>query len=54
MALSSGAKLNDPSHDVKTSTGEKYKEWKESHSILPPDDVLLFLATIRKMEKISS
>jgi ribulose-5-phosphate 4-epimerase/fuculose-1-phosphate aldolase len=54
MALSSGAKLKDPSHEVKKSTGEKYKEWKESHSILPPDDVLLFLATIRKMEKKSS
>lgn len=50
MTLSAGAKIKDPAHDVKISTGEKYKEWKKSHSILPPDDVLLFLATIRKMD----
>ncbi|MFI4956593.1 MAG: class II aldolase/adducin family protein [Gammaproteobacteria bacterium] len=50
MSLSSGAKLKNPPDEIKLSTGEKYKEWKKSHSILPPDDVLLFLATIRKME----
>ncbi len=52
MSLSSGATLKNPSHEVKSSTAQKYKEWKQSHSILPPDDVLLFLATIRKMENI--
>lgn len=53
MTLSSGASVKNPPHNVKISTGEKYKEWKKSHSILPPDDVLLFLATIRKIKSRS-
>lgn len=51
MTLSSGAPIKNPPDAIKLSTGEKYKEWKKSHSILPPDDVLLFLATIRKLPK---
>ncbi len=50
MAMSSGQQLKDPPEAIKKATGEKYKEWKKSHSILPPDDVLLLLASIRKME----
>lgn len=54
MTLSTGVKIHNPPDEIKISTGNKYKEWKNPHSILPPDDVLLFLATIRKMEAASA
>ncbi len=51
LSMSSGAPLKNPLDTVKEETGNQYKQWKNPHNIFPPDDELLFLAAIRKVQR---